>query len=353
MRNGSVLTLCVALLLSCNGSKSSCTAGPPPVEHPPPFPVVVPGLAARPLVVHTPDALPQSAASRAEVTGLAMHGSELYVVDSVRGVLRTSLTDGTTEELANLDRPFARPTVTTGRLYGLGDDDLVSVPTEAGDPLSVVQRGLLKPRDLAVKGSYAYVPTGQWFGRGPGEPEGKIVRVSLSGGARSDLATGQPGPVSVAVDNEHVYWTCQGAVMRVSVAGGSPERFAEFEDDYPWHIVLDQERVYTMVQSGLGVGLYRMPKSDATPLRLAHLETMPPGLALGDGAVHFVAESEQPNIGTLWRLDLRDARLDTVATGIPPSCCVVADDRHLAWASGRDVLWMEHKTHEVHRAPTY
>lgn len=349
MRSGPALTLWLGLALSCNGSKSPCEAGST-AERSVSFPVSVPGRAAKPLVVYTADAVPPPGPARAEVTGLALQGRELYVVDSVDGVLRASMDGEPTLELAAFDQPLARPTVAAEHLYLIGDRDLVSIPRPAGGPASVIRGGLTNPRDLAIAGQYAYLPTGMWLGQGPNGADGEIVRIALHDGTRVALATAQPGPIAVAADEDHVYWTCQGAVMRVAAAGGKPEAFAEFGDDYPWHIALEAEHVYTLVQTGLGADLYRLRKRDSASERLAHINAMPPSIAIGDGAIHFVAESDQPNLGTLWRLGLRDARLVTVATGLPPSCCVAADDEHLAWASGRDVFWMEHATHEVHRA---
>ncbi|MBL4687294.1 MAG: hypothetical protein JKY37_22040 [Nannocystaceae bacterium] len=348
MRYGPVLTFSLAIALSCNGSKSTYDDRPSPAEAPRSFPVSVPGRAAEPLVLYTPDALPPPGPTTAEVTGLALAGSEVYFVDSVEGVLRASLQDGSAVGLTGLDRPLALPTVAAKHLYLVGDNDLVSVPRRAG-PLSVIRDRLANPRGLAIQAGYAYVTTGQWLGRGPGGPDGKIVRIALSDGARTDLATGLPGPISVAVDDDHAYWTCQGAVMRAPIAGGRPETLASFDDKYPWHIALDDEYVYTMVETGVGVDLYRLRKNDGTSLRLAHMKTMPASVAVADGAIHFVAESDQRNVGTLWRLEVRTARLITVATGLAASCCVAADDEHLAWTAGRDVFWMKHAEREVHR----
>ena len=58
--------------------------------------------------------------------------------------------------------------------------------------------------DIAIDGGYVY------FTVSGGTGGGTVGRVSKDGGAPTVLATGQPQPAGIVVDDTSIYWTCQG-----------------------------------------------------------------------------------------------------------------------------------------------
>jgi len=74
---------------------------------------------------------------------------------------------------------------------------------------------------------------------------GTVMKVALSGGTPTTLASGQGGgPNGIAVDSVSVYWANGGgAVMKVPLGGGTPTTLA-FGQNNPECIVVDSTSVY-------------------------------------------------------------------------------------------------------------
>jgi hypothetical protein len=82
-------------------------------------------------------------------------------------------------------------------------------------------------------------------------PQGSVISLDKNGGAPVVLASQQPGPIGVAVDATHAYWTCEGdgSVRRRPLAGGETETIASGQQK-PWTLV------------GTDVALYWVNASD-------------------------------------------------------------------------------------------
>ena len=98
---------------------------------------------------------------------------------------------------------------------------------QCGRCLVTLATGQGQPRRLAVDGTNVY-----WTNFS----DGTVMKTpARSGGPITALASGQDSPASIAVDGTYAYWTNaglhatgsdRGLVMRVALAGGSPEVLA-------------------------------------------------------------------------------------------------------------------------------
>jgi hypothetical protein len=148
---------------------------------------------------------------RSGMSGLAVHAGAIYWSIPEKGrLMMTALADGSTSVLVDTGRLNEGLTLGSGTIYWASCE------------------GVSRCED------------------------GRISRVSLSGGSPVDLATGQPYPRAVAVDAEAVYWTnagpgimgsTNGSVMKVPLSGGSPVTLASNQAT-PCSIALSSGEVF-------------------------------------------------------------------------------------------------------------
>jgi hypothetical protein len=106
---------------------------------------------------------------------------------------------------------------------------------------------------LAVDATRVYFTNG---GQGNGALDGTVMSVPIGGGTPTTLATGQNQPRGVAVDGANVYWAnycgpdgaCWsagggGTVMRVPLSGGAPTTLASGHN-WPLQVAVDGTSVY-------------------------------------------------------------------------------------------------------------
>jgi hypothetical protein len=119
-------------------------------------------------------------------------------------------------------------------------------------------------------------------------------------GYTSDIGDPHTGPDRIAVDGAFVYWlNLRGEVMRVSVAGGNPERLATTSGMPQW-LVIDDTSIYFSTLPG---GVYRMPKAGGSPALVTtpaarppiypvdYLQPYPVELSLAGGDIYFADAS--------------------------------------------------------------
>jgi hypothetical protein len=95
-------------------------------------------------------------------------------------------------------------------------------------------------RTFALSSDAVYVVTGY--------PTSDIWRALKAGAVPEKVATGQKEVVDIIADNAHVYWTVPGgpnagSIMRLKLAGGTPELFIN-AITLPQYLALDDKAVY-------------------------------------------------------------------------------------------------------------
>jgi sugar lactone lactonase YvrE len=109
-----------------------------------------------------------------------------------------------------------------------------------GGALVTLASGQKQPSGIAVAGSSVF-----WTNQASGTKSGSVVKAPVGGGALVTLASGQGAPDAIAVGETDVYWTDIGgnnAVMKVPIAGGKPSVLAKATN--PWVIAVYGSEVY-------------------------------------------------------------------------------------------------------------
>ncbi len=105
----------------------------------------------------------------------------------------------------------------TSLYFSLFDGSPIRRAPLAGGPSEIVRAPGIKSGALAVDAKYLYVAD---YARGV------VVRASKTpGGGETVLASAQPHPVGIAIDESFVYWPCEddGTIRRVPKSGGSAQ----------------------------------------------------------------------------------------------------------------------------------
>ena len=110
---------------------------------------------------------------------------------------------------------------------------------ELGNPPATnLASGLVSPRSLAVDTTHVYFATNTWA------VDEAIRRVPRTGGP-VELLDDTGGAYAIAIDATHVYAAdgAGGTIFRIPKTGGTPEVLATGQP-YPFDIVVDNDAVY-------------------------------------------------------------------------------------------------------------
>jgi hypothetical protein len=172
-------------------------------------------------------------------------------------------------------------------------------------------------------------------------PDGNDVwgAAKTGAGARS-LATLQFAS-SLAVDEEYLYWPQllpSGSIMRASKDGGLQQPVAE-NQDVPMSITVDETHVYWGTRGASGIGsIFRAPKSGGPPEELARQQQSPTVLvARGDHIYWMNANQGTQSDGMILRAPKAGGRALILAVNLKPYDMAV-DDTHVYWSSTEGVF---------------
>lgn len=183
------------------------------------------------------------------------------------------------------------------------------------------------PSDLAVDELDLY-----WTNTGANQ----VVRVAKVGGTATIVASSQPSPLGIALDDTHVYWTqntTPGAVVRAPKSGGSPQVIASSQY-YAFRLVLSGSTVYFIGDTTSGF-VRSVPKTGGTVTDLQSASS-PKGLAY-DGTKLF---------WSAWN-EIRKADASALA---PPTKLSTAESFPAALAADEsDVFWLDMYANKIRK----
>jgi sugar lactone lactonase YvrE len=118
-----------------------------------------------------------------------------------------------------------------------GGSGIMRAPKAGGTPTAIANGSIPKAAGIAIDGATATLFAST--------PDGRIVRVNKDGSGYVELATDQPDPRGVAVDESNVYWvdTASGEVWTADKAVGRPRLIAASQRGVTT-VVVDRDRIY-------------------------------------------------------------------------------------------------------------
>jgi hypothetical protein len=158
---------------------------------------------------------------------------------------------------------------------------VLKVPKAGGEVVALATGDRLS--GIAVDGTSVY-----WVAGTSDASSGAIMKVPVSGGTPTTLASRPGSPAHLAVDASYVYWgeePAAGAIMKVSLTGGAPTTVASASFP-PWQIALGEADVYW-----IGQGVMKAPKIGGAAVELTSQLPMLPtaGLAVDATNVYFTS----------------------------------------------------------------
>lgn len=212
-----------------------------------------------------------------------------------------------------------RATVLGGQTLDVGG--LFIVDKKTGRPLMLlVDRRGASYDALALTGSDAVVAAS----------DGRIVRMPVSGGEETLVATLEARPVALATSGDRVFVATEtGAVGRVA-ADGTFETLASL-DDAARGIVADDKAIYVATENASGGAITRVPLDGSSSSVLAPAAGV---RALIRDDKHLFWTAAAPNgDGSVMRASLADGKVETIASGAFFACALALDDSALYFAT--------------------
>ncbi|HEX2570449.1 MAG TPA: hypothetical protein VH877_12900 [Polyangia bacterium] len=243
---------------------------------------------------------PQGAPLTAAPTG---HGSQ--AVTSYTDCLGGAYVNGKCQPLqlaSNLNRPFALALDGTRVYWTVYDGGLVGDTSVLGGPVDAVASGAQAagPSGIAVTGGYVLYAT---------EVDNTIWRAAPGSASPTPvpLATGQARPISVTTDGVYVYWANLdgGTLRRVRIRRTPLDNVETLADgmNRPWGLALYGGYLYWTNSANEDPAwrgaIYRVPVAGGTPEKLSSAH-QPYGIAVDASGIYWADYAE----GTINRIGL-------------------------------------------------
>ncbi len=218
---------------------------------------------------------------------------------------------------------------------------VLRIALDGSGAVTVLASGQPKPEGMAVDDTHVYWVN--WADGAPRVSAAAVMRVPKAGGIMPTiLAPNQMGPRGVAVDATHVYWTvwATGEIKRLlKGGGGSPETVAMAEMN-PRDVAVDATHVYW---GNFGSGDQKIKRTSKaggpapTPTVLAAAGGSPVDLTLNETRVYWISYGDR----RLWSVS-KDGGMPTLIADQagPPTGGhgLGLDGAHVYWTNSREIL---------------
>lgn len=170
---------------------------------------------------------------------------------------------------------------------------------------------------------------------------GRIHRVSKNGGEVSVVAEPHErsnGAEAIAIDATHVYWSAVGGIFRAPKgASSAPAEMLAEENEGADAIAVDRDDVFWIARGTADTAngaLYKVKKTGGERTLLGTGDIFRPtwgfSIAAKDGSI-YVPHTDG---GRVYRVDGKSGALSLVAQGLDHPVAIAADDRRVYWSTG-------------------
>src|SRR6185312_755975 len=160
-----------------------------------------------------------------------------------------------------------------------------------------------------------------------------ISSANLDGSDPQTLVSGQNGPIGVAVDASHLYWTNQndGSIWAANRDGTSPHAISN-AGLAGWDIAVGGDHLYWTV---LGRGaIWEANLDGSDPHAIVTGQAAPVGIAVNSGNLFWAAaHGSATGAGEIWQASLDGSSPHAIVTGQDAPFGVAADGSHVYWTN--------------------
>lgn len=224
----------------------------------------------------------------------------------------------------------------------MNSGEVMKAPVGGGS-ITLLASGQNGPKSIAVDSQNVYWAdldqSGIWT------DNGALVRVSLAGGSPTTLvgpgsangSKGQRFVMDIALDSTHLYWTAGsdgsldgGTVESVSLGGGTPVTLVQ-QQVFPTSLTRDSSRLYWVTDEAV----VSMPLRGGGPTTLATRQFLASGIAVASGDVYWTIAGDGISCGTglVMSVPVTGGKARTLASGQDFPAGIAADSESVYWVN--------------------